>query len=109
MRRAIPILALVVALFVTVGHAAAASPERGGTITDRTLQWPSADEWIRVVALRDHNTRVVVLGTLLLGVAACPVAGWSIGVNTMFELAVTHPQRVTGLFALAGVPGETFG
>ena len=43
------------------------------------------------------------------GVAACPVAGWSIGVNTMFELAVTHPQRVTGLFALAGVPGETFG
>ena len=43
------------------------------------------------------------------GVAACAVAGWSIGVNTMFELAVTHPERVTGLFALAGVPGETFG
>ena len=43
------------------------------------------------------------------GVAACPVAGWSIGVNTMFELAVTHPERVAGLFAVAGVPGETFG
>jgi pimeloyl-ACP methyl ester carboxylesterase len=43
------------------------------------------------------------------GVAACAVAGWSIGVNTMFELAVTHPERVTGLFAVAGVPGETFG
>jgi len=43
------------------------------------------------------------------GIPACPVVGWSIGVNTMFELAVTHPQRVSGLFAVAGVPGETFG
>jgi pimeloyl-ACP methyl ester carboxylesterase len=42
------------------------------------------------------------------GVAACPVMGWSIGVNTTFELAVTHPERVTGLFAVAGVPGDTF-
>jgi pimeloyl-ACP methyl ester carboxylesterase len=43
-----------------------------------------------------------------LGVDACAVAGWSIGVNTAFELAVTYPQRVRGLFALAGVPGGTF-
>lgn len=42
------------------------------------------------------------------GVEACVVAGWSIGVNIAFELAVTHPERVTGLFALAGVPGGTF-
>ena len=42
------------------------------------------------------------------GVQACPVAGWSIGVNTAFELAVEHPERVTGLFAVAGVPGGTF-
>ena len=42
------------------------------------------------------------------GVDACAVAGWSIGVNTAFELAVLHPQRVTGLFAVAGVPGGTF-
>lgn len=41
-------------------------------------------------------------------VAACLVAGWSIGVNTAFELAVLHPARVTGLFAVAGVPGGTF-
>jgi pimeloyl-ACP methyl ester carboxylesterase len=39
---------------------------------------------------------------------ACAVAGWSIGVNTAFELAVLHPSRVTGLFAVAGVPGGTF-
>lgn len=42
------------------------------------------------------------------GVSSCVVAGWSIGVNTAFELAVQHPQRVTGLFAVAGVPGGTF-
>lgn len=34
--------------------------------------------------------------------------GWSMGVNTMFELAVRHPERVSGLFAYAGVPGKTF-
>ena len=42
------------------------------------------------------------------GVDACPAMGWSIGVNTAFELAVEHPERVTGLFAVAGVPGGTF-
>ncbi|MFT4080968.1 MAG: alpha/beta hydrolase [Nocardioides sp.] len=36
------------------------------------------------------------------------VMGWSIGVNTMFELAAEHPERVAGLFAVAGVPGDTF-
>jgi pimeloyl-ACP methyl ester carboxylesterase len=34
--------------------------------------------------------------------------GWSIGVNTAFELAVRHPERITGLVAVAGVPGNTF-
>ena len=42
------------------------------------------------------------------GVTACAVAGWSIGVNTAFELAARHAHRVTGLFAVAGVPGGTF-
>lgn len=42
------------------------------------------------------------------GIERCLVAGWSIGVNTMFELALRHPDRVSGLFAVAGVPGDTF-
>jgi pimeloyl-ACP methyl ester carboxylesterase len=41
-------------------------------------------------------------------VDACPVIGWSIGVNTAFELAVQHPGRVSALLAVAGVPGGTF-
>ncbi len=42
------------------------------------------------------------------GVDRCVVAGWSFGVNIAFELALRHPERVTGLFAVAGVPGGTF-
>jgi pimeloyl-ACP methyl ester carboxylesterase len=42
------------------------------------------------------------------GVTRCVVAGWSIGVNTAFELARRHPDRVSGLFAVAGVPGGSF-
>jgi pimeloyl-ACP methyl ester carboxylesterase len=42
------------------------------------------------------------------GVDRCPAIGWSIGVNTSFELAVQHPERVSGIVAVAGVPGATF-
>jgi pimeloyl-ACP methyl ester carboxylesterase len=42
------------------------------------------------------------------GVDRAVLVGWSMGVNTMYELAVLHPERVTGLFAVAGVPGDTF-
>ena len=42
------------------------------------------------------------------GVDQGVLMGWSMGVNTMFELASSHPERVSGLFAVAGVPGDTF-
>lgn len=42
------------------------------------------------------------------GLDAAPVMGWSMGVNTAFELATLHPDRVQALFAVAGVPGGTF-
>ena len=42
------------------------------------------------------------------GIVSCPVMGWSMGVNTAFELAYLHPHRVSALFAVAGVPGGTF-
>jgi pimeloyl-ACP methyl ester carboxylesterase len=42
------------------------------------------------------------------GVTKSVLVGWSIGVNTMFELAAAHPERVSGLFAVAGVPGDVF-
>ena len=42
------------------------------------------------------------------GIDSAVLMGWSMGVNTMFELAARHPERVDGLFAVAGVPGDTF-
>ncbi len=42
------------------------------------------------------------------GIDQAVLMGWSMGVNTMFELAHRHPERVTGLFAVCGVPGDTF-
>jgi pimeloyl-ACP methyl ester carboxylesterase len=42
------------------------------------------------------------------GVDRCVVAGWSFGVNIAFELALRHSERVSGILAVAGVPGGTF-
>ncbi|MGB0100358.1 MAG: alpha/beta hydrolase [Nocardioides sp.] len=42
------------------------------------------------------------------GIDRAVLVGWSMGVNTMFEIAVRSPERVAGLFAVAGVPGDTF-
>jgi len=42
------------------------------------------------------------------GIDKAVLVGWSMGVNTMFELVARHPERVSGLFAVAGVPGDTF-
>jgi pimeloyl-ACP methyl ester carboxylesterase len=42
------------------------------------------------------------------GIDRAVLMGWSMGVNTMFELALRHPERVSGLFAVCGVPGNTF-
>ncbi len=36
------------------------------------------------------------------------VVGWSLGVNVAFELALQDPGRVSGVMAVAGVPGGSF-
>src|SRR5687768_11390876 len=40
------------------------------SITDTSFNVPTRNEIARVIFLRDYNTRVVVLGTTLLGLAA---------------------------------------
>jgi len=61
------LLAIVLFLFAFLPAGVAADR---GSITNRTLRWPAADEWIRVITLRDYNTRVVITGTAVLGMAA---------------------------------------
>ncbi len=41
------------------------------------------------------------------GVESAVVVGWSVGVTVAFELAVRHPERVGGILAVAGVPGNS--
>ncbi len=43
------------------------------------------------------------------GLESAPVLSWSTGVTVAFELAGRHPERVEGILAVAGVPGNTFG
>ena len=58
-------MVLVLALLVTSAPCFAQS-----SITDTSLNIPTRNEVVRVIFLRDYNTRVVVLGTTLLGLAA---------------------------------------
>ncbi|WP_435771826.1 alpha/beta fold hydrolase [Nocardioides sp. SYSU DS0651] len=43
------------------------------------------------------------------GIDSAVLMGWSMGVNTAFELTYRHPERVRGIVAVCGVPGDTFG
>lgn len=43
------------------------------------------------------------------GIESVPLVCWSVGVTTAFALAERHPERVEGIFAVAGVPGNTYG
>lgn len=43
------------------------------------------------------------------GIDHAVLASWSTGVTVAFEYAYRFPERVTGILAVAGVPGNTFG
>ncbi|MEA2710370.1 MAG: manganese/zinc/iron transport system permease protein [Phycisphaerales bacterium] len=71
----IAIFAIVLSVFGFADSASAfARPQAGGagqsSINDTSLNVPTRNEVARVIFLRDYNTRVVVLGTTLLGLAA---------------------------------------
>lgn len=42
------------------------------------------------------------------GIESAVIPAWSTGVTIAFELANRHPERVKGILAVAGVPGNTF-
>lgn len=71
------LLVVGASLFLLSGSTVMADPPRSAdsssrrsSITDTSLHWPGMDAILRTLALRDYNTRVVVIGTTLLGIAA---------------------------------------
>lgn len=48
------------------------------SLTDRSITWPDWEQWKRVLLLQDYNTRVVMLGTGLLGMAAGLVGSFTL-------------------------------
>ena len=48
------------------------------SLTDRTIDWPKWSQWKRVLSLQDYNTRVVMLGTGLLGLAGGMVGSFTL-------------------------------
>ncbi|GJM24764.1 MAG: manganese ABC transporter permease [Phycisphaerae bacterium] len=64
------ILMLGVICFATDQAFGQSAPSSHRTITDTRFDWPTWENILRVALLRDHNTRIVVLGTTLLGLAA---------------------------------------
>ncbi len=67
-------------LGASVQDPAAGQPTRDSarTITDRSMDWPAAAQWRRVVFLQDHNTRVVLAGTAMLGIAAGVIGSFTL-------------------------------
>lgn len=65
---------------------------------------PADPDRIRV---RDHADDLLAVMDAE-GVERALLVGWSIGVGVAFELALSHPDRVAGILAVAGVPGGTF-
>ena len=48
------------------------------SLTNRSIAWPEWEQWKRVLLLQDYNTRVVMLGTGLLGMAAGLVGSFTL-------------------------------
>src|SRR5688500_1607569 len=69
MRRRTFIFALAI-LLTACGFANAATSSQATSITDTSIRIPTIEELTQVLFLRDYNTRIVVLGTTLLGIAA---------------------------------------
>lgn len=61
----IPTIALTAIFFTVMPDSAAA-----GGLSESLIQWPTWQELLRVLTLQDYNTRVVIIGATLLGLAA---------------------------------------
>lgn len=73
---------------------------RGCHASDR----PDDESRIRI----EHHVEDLMAVRDAFDLDRAPLVGWSLGVNIAFEAALAAPERVSGLLAVAGVPGGTF-
>ncbi len=59
------------------------------------------------IDIEDHADDALALMDSM-GWERAVIVAWSLGVNVAFELAGRHPERVSGILSVAGVPGGTF-
>ena len=59
------------------------------------------------IDIEDHTDDALALMDSM-GWERAVIVAWSLGVNVAFELAGRHPERVSGILSVAGVPGGTF-
>jgi manganese/zinc/iron transport system permease protein len=57
-------------IFLVVLCCAGPREAAAGGLAESLIQWPSWQELVRVLTFRDYNTRVVIIGATLLGLAA---------------------------------------
>ncbi len=59
------------------------------------------------ITIADHTDDLLAVMDSY-GLDSAVVIGWSAGVNIAFEAALREPGRITGVLAVAGVPGGSF-
>ncbi len=76
------LVSVILCLVIVVGSSSTVLAESSGqarehgihqehlSLGDTRLEWPTWEQFFRVLLLRDYNTRVVMLGTLILGTCA---------------------------------------
>ncbi len=100
----------VVVLFaiVAAGVAGAQGVAGGEDGLGTSNGWPSLERWVRVLTLQDYNTRLVVGGTALLGLAAGVVGSFTLlRKRALVGDALSH-ATLPGI-ALAFIVGDAMG
>jgi manganese/zinc/iron transport system permease protein len=68
--------------FILTAPAGLSAAEPGNysnrSLADRSAQWPTWEQWQRVLLLKDYNTRIVVFGVAVLGAGAGLIGGFTL-------------------------------
>lgn len=109
---AILVLLLTIAAQTAWGaeQAAQVAKTESRSIADRRIDWPSWQQWRRVIFLHDYNTRVVILGVAMLGGAAGLIGSFTLlRKRALMGDALAHaslPGIVAAFMLVASLGGD---